>query len=61
MLTRVIALLILNSVANDSIVSIKSIVIVDLPLAVSPAIPIEAGILILPDKYPAIFLMTNGL
>ena len=51
MLTLVIAFSISNSVAKDFIVSIISRVIVDFPLAVSPAIPIEAGLVIFPDKY----------
>ena len=50
-----------NSVANDLIVSIISSVMVDFPLAVSPAIPIAAGRAMLPDKYLANFEIIAGL
>ena len=61
MLTLVIISGTPNSEPKDSIVSIKSFVIVDLPLAVSPAIPIEAGMFIFPEIYADIFLIAIGL
>ena len=61
MLTLVITLFALNTLAKSSIVSIISSVIVDLPLAVSPAIPTEAERFSSPVKNLVSFLIASGL
>ena len=50
-----------NSFEKSSSVSIISKVTVDFPLAVSPAIPRDALLGIIPDKNMAAFLIISGL